>query len=289
MIRPWIAAVATGISATALMAQETAKLDFDAASIKARPPVELMVNGGRGNVPPQAAMRMARMLFRPHVEGGPGTTDPGRIAYTNVQLNLLLRDAYGLRLNQITGPDWIEIDGFDVVAKIPPNATMGQFREMLRNLLTERFRLRVHKETRDGSIYTLVVNKGGAKLSETSGSGEAAMKQVAVDLATVRRKSHEPYPEYKMTCANMTMAELAAHLGVDLGADSIDRPVTDGTGLTARYNFDLKWASEAGANAFNADNIIKALQKQLGLKLESRRGSIEVLVVDQASEIPVEN
>lgn len=240
-------------------------------------------------MPPQAAMRMVMLLDRPHVEGGPGTTDPERIAYTNVRLNLLLRDAYGLRLNQITGPDWIEIDGFDVVAKIPPNTTRGQFREMLRNLLTERFGLRVHRETRNGSIYTLVVNKGGAKLNEASGGGEMAMKQFAVNLATIRRKPHDPYVEYKMRCTNMTMAEMVAHLGVDLGADSIDRPVTDGTGLTARYNFDLKWASEAGANLFNADNIIKALQKQLGLKLESHKGPIEVLVVDQASEVPVEN
>jgi uncharacterized protein (TIGR03435 family) len=92
-----------------------------------------------------------------------------------------------------------------------------------------------------------------------------------------------------MTCTNMTMAELAARLGVDFGADSIDRPVTNGTGLTGRYNFDLQWASEADANFFRAENIVKALSKQLGLKLESRKGPMEVLLVDQASEIPAEN
>ena len=114
------------------------------------------------------------------------------------------------------------------------------------------------------------------------------MRQVSVDLATIRRKPHDPFVEYKMTCTNMTMAELVAHLGVDLGADSIDRPVTNGTGLTGRYNFDLQWASEAGANNFRAANIVKALEQQLGLKLESGKGPMEVLVVDQASQIPAE-
>lgn len=282
-----MAALTVGIAATAAMPQESGKLMFDAATIKAHADVGPV--GGRGNMPPQAAMRMAMAQFRPRVIGGPGTADPERISYLNARLNLLLRDAYGLRLNQIAGPDWIETDLFDVTAKIPPNTTREQFREMLRNLLTERFGMAVHRETRNGPVYTLVVKKGGAKLSEAGGTGETGMKQVAVDLATIRRKQHDPYVEYKMTCTNMTMADLAAHLGVDLGADSIDRPVTNETGLTARYNFDLKWASEAGASNFRADNIVKALEKQLGLKLASHKGPMDVLVVDRASETPAEN
>jgi uncharacterized protein (TIGR03435 family) len=284
-----MAALALGISGTAAIAQESGKLTFDAATIKAQPNTELEPGGGLRNMPPGAAMRMMMLQFSPQVVGGPGTGDPERVSYTNARLNLLLRDAYGLRLNQIAGPDWIETDRFDVVAKIPPQTTRDQFREMLRNLLTERFGIRTHREARSGPIYTLVIKKGGAKLSEAAASGETAMKQVTVDLATIRRKPHDPFVEYKMTCMNMTMAELVAHLGVDLATDSIDRPVTNGTGLTGRYNFHLQWASEAGANFFRADNIVRALEKQLGLRLESRKGPMEVLVVDQASEIPTEN
>jgi uncharacterized protein (TIGR03435 family) len=287
MIRGWVATLTLGIAAMAATPQESGKLTFDAATVKAQ--ADAVSSGVPGNMPPAAAVRLAMVQFRPLVTGGPDTTDPGRISYVNARLNLLLRDAYGLRLSQIAGPDWIETNRFDVTAKIPPRTTREQFREMLRNLLTERFEMSVHRERRNGPIYTLVMKKGGVTLSEANGSGEASMKQAAVDLATIRRAPHDPYVEYKLTCTNMTMVELAAHLGVEFGSDSIDRPVIDGTGLTGRYNFDLKWASETGASFFRADNVVKALEKQLGLMLESLKGPMDVLVVDKASEIPAAN
>src|SRR5450432_1081407 len=107
-------------------------LTFDAASVKpAAPPVA----DGRGRI----------MMMGP--SGGPGTKDPGRIRYPFMSLKNLLMNAYDVKSFQIVGPAWLDTERFDITAVMPPETTKEQFRVMLQNLLSERFKLTVHRET----------------------------------------------------------------------------------------------------------------------------------------------
>src|ERR1700687_4134243 len=83
------------------------------------------------------------------MKGGPGTSDPTRIAYTNIMLKLLLIGASDVRNDQIVGPDWLDIQRFDIAATLPEGATKDQFQAMLRNLLETRFRMTLHRETKE--------------------------------------------------------------------------------------------------------------------------------------------
>src|SRR5579862_3901125 len=100
------------------------------------------------------------------VTGGPGTADPTRITYTWALVRVLLMDSFGVPLDQITGSDWVmgQDARFDITANVPAGATKDQAREMLLNLLKERFHLTFHTEKKDFDLYTLVVAKGGPKL-----------------------------------------------------------------------------------------------------------------------------
>ena len=117
---------------------------FEAATIKQPPPPD-------GN----------RMFIG--INGGPGTADPGRINYENVSLKMLLMKAYGVQDYQISGPDWLNSERFNIVAKLPDGATKEQFMAMLQNLLSERFKLAVHREKKDLPGYALLVAKNGPK------------------------------------------------------------------------------------------------------------------------------
>jgi len=93
------------------------------------------------------------------MSGGPGTSDPGQITYSNVTLVDLILDAYDVRPYQIKGPSWLDSDRFDITAKVPSGTTREDAREMMRTLLAERFKLAVHRETLEGRNYSLVVIK----------------------------------------------------------------------------------------------------------------------------------
>ena len=85
--------------------------------------------------------------------GGPGTDDPERLTWSNVTLTGLLTSAYGVRREQISGPSWMQAEHYDVAAKIPPGTTTQQMRVMMQNLLTTRFQLVLHHETRVFPVY----------------------------------------------------------------------------------------------------------------------------------------
>src|SRR6266545_4405126 len=117
-------------------------LTFEVATVKpAVPPTP----NGRG------------MVFFRGPSGGPGTKDPGRIDYPNMSLKNLLMNAYDVKNFQITGPSWLDTERFDITATLPPQTTKEQFHVMLQNLLAERFKLAVHRETKELPSYTLTV------------------------------------------------------------------------------------------------------------------------------------
>src|ERR1039458_6380226 len=128
---------------------------FEVASVKPSPP-------------PGPNRTMGRS-----VRGGPGSTDPGAITFTNIDLFSLVTLAYGINAYQLAGPDWLPAARFDITAKLPPATNREQYRLMLQNLLAERFKLAVHRDKKEGQAFDLVVAKNGPKLKESAAASAA--------------------------------------------------------------------------------------------------------------------
>jgi uncharacterized protein (TIGR03435 family) len=198
-------------------------------------------------------------------------------------LRILIMRAYKVNSYQMAGPDWLANTRFDIVAKVAPNASNEQVLQMWRTLFSERFNLALHRETREVPVYALVVGKGGPKFQEAlldpSGGEEPLTKGAP---AGGDGPSHVG-PE------KMLLSELA-----DMLARNVDRPVIDQTALTARYLISLAWQrddlpSPPTPDGSDLPNIFSALQEQLGLKLEAKKGRVTVLVIDHIDKKPVEN
>jgi uncharacterized protein (TIGR03435 family) len=213
--------------------------------------------------------------------GGPGTSSPERITFTHTSLKNLIRAAYGVRSSHyIETPSWMESATFDLVANIRPGATRDEANLMLQNLLADRFQLKVHRTTRELPIYALVVAKNGPKLKVAANDPDAPKPR-----GTLRSGGRK-----KFEFDSWTMAGFADALEND-----VDRPVIDMTGLEGTYDIRLEFASAPpvafapGSPDPQASELFTALSEQLGLRLESRRGPVVVLVVDSASRQPIEN
>jgi uncharacterized protein (TIGR03435 family) len=252
-------------------------------------------------------------------------TQPGRMSMTNVTLKLLIRQAYQLQDFQITGgPGWMTSDHFDVIAKMPegfqptpgppaPGAGPGPLQLMLRALLADRFKLTVHNETKESPIYALIVARSDGRLGPQLKKSET---DCAAMFAAGRGRGRGPMPPpgppqpgesipcgMRIGPGNLVMggsplSQFANSLGMFSG-----RIVLDRTGLTGNYDINLTWTPDqmprpAGdgpppqingvAVDPNGPSLFTAVQEQLGLKLDSQRGPVEVLVIDRA-EKPVEN
>jgi uncharacterized protein (TIGR03435 family) len=151
---------------------------------------------------------------------------------------------------------------------------------MLQALLAERFKLKIHRETRDATAYTLVATKKGPKL-EAAPKDDPSVKRGFPELRLSRSS-------VRIIPAKATMKEFAEWLSVKLAA-----PVSDETGLDGSYKFSLEYAipdarPEEDPGAIQAPSLFTAVQEQLGLKLESRQGTMDVLVIDHI-ERPTEN
>jgi len=120
------------------------------------------------------------------MNGGPGTSDPGRISYTNIMLRRILLSAYEVRNYQISGPDWLDTLRFDITAKVPDGTTKEQFQSMLRNLLITRFKMTVHRESKDLPIYALLGAKNGPKIRATEEEAAAIGKPSEDQLAQIQ-------------------------------------------------------------------------------------------------------
>ena len=200
--------------------------------------------------------------------GGPGTGSPERITFTNSSLKNLVQVAYGVKSYQVEGPAWLESAMFDVVANVPPGATRDQASLMLQKLLADRFQMKLHRSTRELPVFALVVARNGPKL-----------KASVVDPdAPKPRGTFWSGGRKKFEFDRRTMASFAHTLELDVA-----RPVIDRTGLKGTYDIRLEFA-ETKPVFSSADpqtpELFTALIEQLGLKLESARGPVEVLVID---------
>jgi uncharacterized protein (TIGR03435 family) len=195
---------------------------------------------------------------------------PGRMEWRNTTLANLIRNAYGLNEHQLEGgPKWMNSDRFHVDAKLPAGAPRDQMPLMMRSMLADRFHLEFHRVTKEHSVYNLVVAGGGPKI------------QPAAENEPQGGSSQGPR---QIKGKGVTVADLARMLISAVGA-----PVFDRTGLQGKYTFALEFAPQSGAREDETlPSIFTVLQERLGLKLESGKAPIEVLVVDRA-ERPTEN
>ncbi len=256
------------INAPRIRAQAPAAtaLKFDVASIRPASPTDTM---------------KARMELLPG----------GGLRVGNVSLMHLLTFAYDVPESRVSGgPKWMESERYDILAKPESaagasvtnpqgRAAQNQARERLRTLLAERFNLVIHKETREGPVLALVVAKGGPKIRPSKQSEDIppGTMRSATQINARRGTMH-------MLCAVLT--------------NWLRQPVMDQTGLTGNYDYVLKYAADPGESSLfpaetnpsdaSGPSVYTALQEQLGLKLESRKGSLEVIVIDRVAK-PTEN
>jgi uncharacterized protein (TIGR03435 family) len=195
----------------------------------------------------------------------------GRFTARNASLKLLMVNAFDIRTFQIVGgAGWMDSDRFDIEAKTPGNISGKQGYEMLQTLLADRFQLKIHWETREMPIYTLVVEKNGPKLNPAKEDGRS--------MVSGRGRG-------RMDFQKVSLPTLAVNL-----AGNLDRIVIDKTGLSGEFDFTLEWNPDLSQPDPDQSkpSIFTALTEQLGLRLESTRGAVEVLVIDHA-EKPSEN
>jgi uncharacterized protein (TIGR03435 family) len=197
---------------------------------------------------------------------GTRTLPGGRIGITNLELRQIIRDAYGSKDQEVVGgPDWIDTERWDIVATAGTNDPNVPLEPMLKSLLADRFKLRAHVEMRERPIYALVFARtdkrlGGKIHTSTmdcradSDCGSMSARTSGVAAGTI-------------TGIARTMTDIGQGLSRYAG-----RRVFDRTGLEGRYDFELNWSEDV--------SIFTSLPEQLGLKVESDRGPVEVVVID---------
>jgi uncharacterized protein (TIGR03435 family) len=268
-------------------AQQPAKLAFEVVSIK---PSELQ------------AMNQLRMTR---------SSDPGRARFGAFSLKDYIRIAYRVKDFQVQGPDWMDNVRFDVEGKFPEGATEDQVPDMLQAMLADRFKLSIHRETKEHAVFALVAGKGGPKLSATAAAppqsdggpsaGRGGLPRGAMRVEVDDQGAH-------LKSNGVTLAGLT-----ELLSRFSERPVVDMSGIEGQYDFDLLLSmdairagrggavmahgpapsgdgppSPAGAASEGVGTIHEAVQKY-GLKLEPRRAPMEMIVVDHLEKTPIEN
>ena len=198
--------------------------------------------------------------------------DSQQVRYTGFRLSAILQDAYQVKKYQVNGPDWLNTELYDIVAKLPEGASKDDVPAMLRNLLADRFRMKVHTEIRQDRVYALVVAKNGPHLQESDvNSGRTPGMEI-----------HGGRIEFTSVTLDAFSHVMSSYLGY---------PVLDTTGIPG--HFDIAIAMEGGPPDTIPDvgfssSIVAAVQ-ELGLKLESRTAPLQHIVVDSAERIPSAN
>jgi uncharacterized protein (TIGR03435 family) len=186
-------------------------------------------------------------------------------------VNLILRQAYGLEHYQIGGgPVWLSTDDFDIEAKSEGDATREQMMVMLQALLADRFQLKVRRETKEENVYAVVVAKGGHKLKPPTGD-RSYVSVWRYDPPT------EPGVHYALRGKKASLALIAKNIGKQMG-----RPVIDRTGIEGEFDFEVDFAIDD--EPVSGPNLMSAIQTQLGLKLETAKAPMEMLVVEHAEK-----
>ncbi len=275
-------------------AQSSPRPEFEVASIR-----------------PSAPLAQGNVNVGLHIDGA-------QVRATALTLKDYLGMAYRIKISQISGPDWIASDRFDISATLPSGSTPAQLSEMFQALLADRFNVRFHREKKDFPVYALLPGKGPLKLKEAppdpeadkadrnapvtiEGGGSAA--GVGVNLG---HGSSYTFANDRFEATKLTMEQFAANL-----ERFADREIVDMTGLRGRYDFAIdvtpedyramliRAAISAGVSlppqalrlldGNNSGGALSDALQQVGLKLEARKAPLDVLVVDDATKTPGAN
>jgi uncharacterized protein (TIGR03435 family) len=273
----------------AAFAQSPARPEFEVASIKPSP---------------EQPQNMAEVGI--HVDGA-------QFRITFFPLREFIRVAYRLKGNQLTGPEWMDSTHFDLAAKIPEGAPRDKVLDMLQTLLVERFDIKSHRETKDLQVYALTQAKGGFKLQPLPADPNEGDRPVDIKasggaggvVVTYSNGAMFSLADNKFTVKKLTIAEFA-----DAVSRFTDREVVDMTNAPGRYDFTvnmtpedyrgllIRSATKAGVTlppdvlrlmeGVSGDSLFASLQT-VGLKMESRKAPVEVMVVDSVSKTPKAN
>jgi len=334
---------ATAIFASGLLPAQTpvsppaqtspAPLTFEVAAIKPAPPLD------------PAKIMSGKMHIGVNV-------NKGRVDIGNLSLSDLIRMAFKIKPYQLNGPDWMGAQRFDIQAKMPDGSNKDQMPEMLQALLADRFKLAIHRESKEHSVYALVVGKGGIKMKEAEpdpppakpaadaaegdappdeppgkggmvvGSGENRVRVTPSPDGKGSTITGGKMGQMKISMADGMMhwefSKMKMEVLVDMLSQLVDKPVVDQTELKGNYQVALalsveemqalarKAGAAAGmmmpmgggggdtsrtpsAAASTPSASAFAAVQQLGLKLESRKAPIELIVVDHLEKTPTEN
>jgi uncharacterized protein (TIGR03435 family) len=243
---------------------------------------------------------------------GPNNTDPGRFSARLDLLNLVLI-AYDIPPYRLSEQSDLYTVRLDVEAKMPVDTTREQFNAMLQNLLAERLGLKVHWTSKEIEMYMMVVAKGGPKFKAASpDSPQPDSPRASADApksGNPDRLGPNGFPipptgngpwmgaapggKTGLRGHNETAAEMARAIGIR----TLDGPLTDATGLTGKYDYTVFWSAQATTDALSGRpavdpdglTIFDAVQDQLGLNIEKRKGPVQILVVDRVEKKPTEN
>jgi uncharacterized protein (TIGR03435 family) len=212
------------------------------------------------------------------------------LATSNTSLLFLIAWAYDVHSDRVYGkPNWLDSVRYDIVANAPEEKLQAQrtggptpLQQMMQALLAQRFKLALHRETRELPMYALVVAKGGPKILLTE--APAVMGQSPFSMPGRGR---------------LVGTQVSAEMLAKVLSGQLGRSVQDQTGLKGVFDFKLEWAPDppspgpgdepAAADPNAGSSLFTAIQEQLGLKLEARKGPVEVLVIDHIDSAPTEN
>jgi uncharacterized protein (TIGR03435 family) len=280
-------------AAAVAFAQNTPRAEFEVASI--RPSPEQPQGTGAGGV----------------------RIDGAQVRWSGLSLKDYIAGGYQVKSNQVSGPDWLGSTRFDIAATLPSGSQPAQIPEMLRNLIEERFQVKVHRDKKDFPVYALEVANGGLKMQESAPDPEAAKLDPKAPQTfagsgsaqgisvTLGRGSSYTFANNKFEAKGLTMEFLVGSLEAFL-----DRPIVDMTQLKGKYDFVLDVTEEDYRimlirSAVNANvvlppqalrlldgaspiSLFDAMQK-VGLKLDARKAPLDVIVVDDVRKTPTDN
>ncbi|MGH9648475.1 MAG: TIGR03435 family protein, partial [Bryobacteraceae bacterium] len=287
--------ILSALASVAILAQAPPpRVEFEVASIRPSDPILSAADASKIGL---------------HIDGA-------QVNLGKLSLNDFLAMAYKVKLYQISGPEWMASDRFDINAKLPAGSKGDQIPQMLQALLTDRFGMKFHREMKEFPVYTLVVEKTGLKMKESLPDlADAADQHKSFDVSTsvsqTRTTINYGNGMYITFGDNAFEGNKVPGSAIaEMLARFVDRPVVDKTELKGNYDFKLQFSPEdfiammmraalaAGValppealksiDASNGDSLFTALET-LGLKLEQRKAPIDVLVIDHIEKSPSDN
>jgi uncharacterized protein (TIGR03435 family) len=273
--------------------------------------------------PPRAEFEVASV--KPSAPPGPDSLSVGvhidgaQVRCTSLALKDYIALAYRVKSYQVSGPEWLTTERYDVTAKLPAGSAREQIRDMVQSLLLDRFQMKAHHETKEFPVYALVVGKGGPRMKESpQDAASAAAGRGNIDITAgggrggsgvdLGSGSSFTIGDNQLDAVKLTITQFA-----DMLARFVDRPIVDMTELKGAYDFSLHFSPEdframrlrAAASAgvsvsippetvravmesASGDSLFAAIET-LGLKLDARKAPLDVVVVDRIDKTPSEN